>query len=129
MPRRAKFEHLKPEVFRLLAEGFKPQEILQQLPDIPQSTVYDWQKEFRYLSENGGNKRERLPIDPESPLDKIMNALWDVVNDPTTEGANTKVNALNALLRVEQVRVAQFVSLDFDGMDEEQLKKIAKNVP
>lgn len=129
MARRSEFEHQKPEVFRMLAEGFKPQEILKQLPGLPQSTVYVWAKEFQNLSETGGVQRERLPIDPESPLDKIINALWDLHRDPTVDGAGVLVQVLNALLRAEQIRSAQFAAIDLDSLTDEQLAKIAKNVP
>jgi uncharacterized protein (DUF433 family) len=129
MARRSNHEHQKPEVFRLLAEGFTPAEILEQLPDIPRSTVYDWAKEFRTVSGNGGGTaRVAMPIDPESPLDKIINALWDLHRDPTTDGAGIMVQVLNALLRAEQVRTAQFAAIDFDSLSDEQLAKIAKNV-
>jgi uncharacterized protein (DUF433 family) len=128
MARPGKFDHHKPEVFRLLAEGLKPQEILKELPDIPQANVYRWAKEFEKTSQTGRHVREKLPIDPESPLDKIINALWDLHKDPTMDGAGIMVQVLNALLRAEQLRSAQFAAIDFDSLSDEQLAKIAKNV-
>ena len=128
MARRSDHEHLKPEVFRLLSEGFKPAEIIdnfkRQGVKVPKSTVYDWAKEFRNVSGTGA--RVPVLIDPESPLQKIMNAMWDVHADPTKDGAQVRVNILNALLRAEQFR-CQLESSNFDPaeMSDAELEKLA----
>ena len=125
MARPGRFDHLKSEVFRLLAEGLRPQEILKQFPGLPSSTVYDWQKEFRNISGISGQPREKMPIDPESPLEKIINALWDLHSSPTQDGAGIMVQVLNALLRAEQIRAAQFTVEDMERLSDAELEKIA----
>jgi len=125
MARPGRFDHLKPEVFRLFAEGMKPREILKQFTGLPSSTVYDWQKEFRNISGISGQARDKMPIDPESPLEKIINALWDLHAMPTQDGAGIMVQVLNALLRAEQVRAAQFAVEDMERLSDAELAKIA----
>lgn len=102
MARPGKFDHLKPEILRLLAEGVSQAEIRRQHPDLPKGTLSAWanmppvQKSSECRSEP---LRPRLPIDPESPIEKIKNALWDIVYDPQGKGA--AVQALNILLKIE----------------------------
>ena len=117
MARPGRFDHLKPEVFRLIAEGLRFSQILKIHPEIPKGTLSAWFNTVNNIdSELVQNYPEpvqnppeplrplpvprlRLPIDPESPLEKIKNALWDIVYNP--EGKGTAVQALNILLRIE----------------------------
>lgn len=113
----------------MLSEGFKPNEIIQNFidkgVDVAKSTIYDWAKEFRNLS--GNNGRISIPIDPESPLQRIINAMWDVHSNPTEDGAQIKVNVLNGLLRAEQFRCQVEVSkFDPDELSDAELEKISK---
>lgn len=113
----------------MLSEGFKPTEIIQHFVgqgiDVAKSTIYDWAKEFRNLS--GNNGRVAIPIDPESPLQRIINAMWDVLHDPTEEGAQVKVNVLNSLLRAEQFRhQIEIDRFSPDEMSDADLEKIAR---
>jgi hypothetical protein len=107
MARRGKFDHLKPEILRLLAEGLSQAEIRKQYPDIPKGTLSLWanlppvQKCSELRSET---PRPRLPIDPESPIEKIKHALWDIVYNP--EGKGAAVQALNILLKIEAPWIA-----------------------
>jgi hypothetical protein len=103
MPRKSDYEHFKPEVLRLLQEGFKVSEILRQMPQLAKSTAYDWEKEFRISSGISKTPAFPLPLDPESPLDKIKNALWDIVHEP--DGKGVAVQALNSLVKVFQLEM------------------------
>lgn len=104
--RPGRFDHLKPEILRLLAEGLSPSEIRKQHPDIPKATLYDWAGSISDNSPENSPKapRPRLPIDPESPIEKIKNALWDIVYNPQGKGA--AVQALNILLKIEAPWIA-----------------------
>ena len=105
-----------------MSEGFSVTEVRKQFPKIPKSTLYDWAKEFRNLSESGaGRSRQRMPIDPESPLDKICNALWDIVHEPEKKGAAVAVQALRALLQAEQSR-ATIPSLSGQEENNDEIK-------
>jgi hypothetical protein len=119
MARPGRFDHLKPEIFRLIAEGMTFSQILKIHPEISKGTLSLWFSAVNNIgSEPVQNDSEpvqnppkpprqsampaprlRLPIDPESPLEKIKNALWDIVYNP--EGKGTAVQALNILLRIE----------------------------
>jgi hypothetical protein len=103
MARPGKFDHLKPEILRLLAEGVTQAEILRQHPGIPKGTLSLWASSVAPVRNNSERSSEppkpRLPIDPESPLEKIKNALWDIVYEPQGKGA--AVQALNILLKIE----------------------------
>lgn len=116
MARRSTVENLKPEVFELLKQGLRPKEIRERLPQLPSSTAYDWAKEFRIISgvpESISAKpiepqalaavSPLLPKDPETPLEKIKHALWDIVANP--EGKHTAVQALNALVKIAQIEM------------------------
>jgi hypothetical protein len=102
MARPGKFDHLKPEIYRLIQEGVPWGELRAEYPGLPERTLADWIKAVR-----AGKPAEppakpptpRLPIDPESPLEKIKHALWDIVYDPQGKGA--AVQALNILLKIE----------------------------
>jgi len=114
MARPGKFDHLKPEIFRLIEEGVTQADIRRQYPGLPKGTLSAWANAInpqpsapKPSSEPPKRSSElpplpprpRLPIDPESPLEKIKHALWDIVYDP--EGKGTAVQALNILLRIE----------------------------
>lgn len=108
MARPGKFNHLKPEILRLIAEGVAWSDIRSQYPELPERTLADWVKRFRNAAESPAEStakppqlapKPRLPIDPESPLEKIKHALWDIVYDPQGKGA--AVQALNILLKIE----------------------------
>ena len=110
MARPGRFDYLKPEILRLLAEGLSFGEILRLHPELPKGTLHGWynhvkhrselvQNGFEISSEPEATPRLRMPIDPESPLEKIKNALWDIVYDP--QGKQVAVQALNILLRIE----------------------------
>lgn len=102
MARPGRYDHLKPEILRLLAEGVSQAEIRRQHPDLPKGTLSAWansppvQNQLELSSET---PRLRLPIDPESPIEKIKNALWDIVYNP--EGKGAAVQALNLLIKIE----------------------------
>ena len=107
MARPGRFDHLKPEVLRLLAEGLKQSEILRQYPDLPKATLSGWASSVSSEPRSEPPKpapRLRLPIDPESPIEKIKNALWDIVYNPQGKGA--AVQALNILLKIEAPWIA-----------------------
>lgn len=103
MARPGRHDHLKPEILRLIQEGLTFGEILRQYPELPKATLNGWFTQFGTGSEQvrnpPGQPRPRLPIDPESPIEKIRNALWDIVYTP--EGKGTAVQALNALIKIE----------------------------
>lgn len=102
MARKGRYDHLKPEILRLLAEGVSQAEILRQYPSMAKGTLSSWANSIpvRNVSELGSESpRARLPIDPESPIEKIRNALWDIVYSP--EGKGAAVQALNILLKIE----------------------------
>lgn len=106
MARPGKFDHLKPEVLRLIAEGVPWGEIRQQYPDLPERTLANWVNAVKAkptaeptAEPTAKPPRLRLPIDPESPIEKIKNALWDIVYNP--EGKGAAVQALNLLIKIE----------------------------
>lgn len=102
MARPGKFDHLKPEILRLLAEGVSQAEIHKQYPGMPKGTLSRWANiEVVRIQKELSSKPEhlRLPIDPESPLEKIKNALWDIVYNP--DGKGVAVQALNLLIKIE----------------------------
>lgn len=101
MARKGKFDHLKPEILRLMAEGLSIPEIRRDYPEIPTSTLYDWAKAAPLQNPElvPESPRLRLPIDPESPIEKIKHALWDIVYNPQGKGA--AVQSLNILLKIE----------------------------
>jgi len=109
MGRRGKFDKDKPEIIRMIQEGFDWGEIKNQFPKLPDATLSLWFKKFKGTSETSQNTSEstsepprlRLPIDPESPIEKVRNALWDIVHDP--EGKGVAVQALNAILKSFEV--------------------------
>ena len=82
---------------------FRQAEILRQHPGIPKGTLSLWASSVAPVRNNSERSSEppkpRLPIDPESPLEKIKNALWDIVYEPQGKGA--AVQALNILLKIE----------------------------
>ncbi|EKU98107.1 hypothetical protein Lepto7375DRAFT_7368 [Leptolyngbya sp. PCC 7375] len=147
MARPGKYEHLKPAVERLVREGLRFGGIKKQYPEIPNATLSAWVNAFkekvRLESTEFGTDSESPPesipaarvrlakIDPESPLDKITRALWDVVDSPDQEGAGVKVQALNALFKIVQwnhgVAVEQDALEDVSTMDDAELEKIATN--
>jgi len=128
MPRRSKWEHLKPEVWRLLSEGFTPKQIKDQLWErgekIPKTTVYTWAKEFEGVREveirkQTNNKTgmipKRLPIDPESPVENIINKLWDLYEDADTLPSSitsVKVKILDTLLKARQYQDSKAMDLE-----------------
>lgn len=115
MARPGKFDHLKPEILRLIAEGVSWGDIRSQYPDLPERTLANWMKLVNSVPDPTGfataehpakplpnpprEPRLRLPIDPESPIEKIKHALWDIVYNPQGKGA--AVQALNILLKIE----------------------------
>lgn len=129
MARPGKWDHIKPEVFRLIKEGFKWAEIMEQFPNLPKGTLSGWFRQVENISSESSEpssepQRVRLPIDPESPLEKIKNALWDIVYQP--EGKGTAVQALNCLIRVHQMEWEMSAAKFEPGeMSEAELKKIA----
>jgi hypothetical protein len=109
--RPGRFDHLKPEVMRLIAENVQWGEIRQQYPDLPERTLANWVNAVKVNSTaeptaepTAKPPRPRLPIDPESPIEKIKNALWDIVYNPQGKGA--AVQALNILLKIEAPWIA-----------------------
>ena len=147
MARPGRYEHLKPAVERLVREGLRFSKIKKQYPELPNATLSAWVNGFKekIRLESGGssesvpNISESIPqarvrlakIDPESPLDKITRALWEVVDCPDQEGAGVKVQALNALFKIVQwnhsVAVEQDALEDVSTMDDAELEKIANN--
>lgn len=102
MARPGRFDHLKPEILRLLAEGVSQAEIRGQYPDIPKATLSQWANSeviLNQLEQGSKPPQLRLPIDPETPLEKIRAALWDIVYNP--EGKGAAVQALNLLIKIE----------------------------
>ena len=145
MAGRSKYEQHKPAVERLVNEGLGFAEIKNQFPDIPNGTLSRWVNAFKekmilegraYL-EQIPNTPESIPaarvrlakIDPESPLDKITCALWDVVDHPEQDGAGVKVQALNALFKIVQWNhdqaMIQESEIDIPAMDDAELEKLA----
>ncbi|MEM9945471.1 MAG: hypothetical protein AAF810_05335 [Cyanobacteria bacterium P01_D01_bin.36] len=147
---------MKPEVMRLLQEGVALTEIKKKFPDLASSTLYKWKdickssssknnsrtipeppRQNSGISKNGlglaeGNNQPlpvpedaRLPIDPETPLEKIRNALWDIVSDP--EGKGVAVQALNILVKIEQLNWDMSSRFNVSEMSEEDLEKIAQS--
>ena len=107
MARKGRYDHLKPEILRLLTEGVTQAEILRQYPDLAKATLSDWSRSVpvQNISElSTKSPRAGLPIDPESPIEKIRNALWDIVYDQQGKGA--AVQALNILLKSEAPWIA-----------------------
>lgn len=120
MARKGRYDHLKPEILRLLAEGVSQAEILRQYPGLAKGTLSSWANSIpvRNVSELGSESpRARLLIDPESPIEKIRNALWDIVYDPQGKGA--AVQALNILLKIE----APWIALGQMSPDEDEDSK------
>ena len=134
MARTGRFDHLKPEILRLIAEGMSYGQILKAHPEIPKATLYRWYSSVPNYSEPVPNSppsdsppadppiRLRLPIDPESPLEKIRNALWDVVYEP--EGKGAAVQALNLLIRLLNVEYVE--TTDLSSLSEEDLARMLK---
>lgn len=145
MAGRSKHEQHKPAVERLVNEGLGFAEIKNQFPDIPNGTLSRWVNAFkekmilegRTYSEQIPNAPESIPaarvrlakIDPDSPLDKITRALWDVVDNPDQAGAGVKVQALNTLFKIVQWNhdqvAAQEDELDLATMDDSKLEELA----
>lgn len=103
MARPGKYDKDKPEAIRMIREGFSWSELQAKFKGIPKATLHGWFKQFGGTSEcsepSSEPPRARLPIDPESPLEKIKHALWDIVYEPQGKGA--AVQALNILLKIE----------------------------
>ncbi len=114
MARKSKYEKHKPGVFRHFQEGFSAGEVLRipEYSKIPSSTIYDWAKEFKLIQSLGHEsgfipEKESIPearlrlkkIDPEDPIQRVINALWDIVDDPSDKGANVAVQACNTILK------------------------------
>ena len=104
----------------MIKEGFEWVEIMQAYPGLPKATLSGWFRQAENLSaesldssseptESSSELTElsseppklRLPIDPESPIEKVRNALWDIVHKP--EGKGVAVQALNAILKSFEV--------------------------
>jgi hypothetical protein len=130
MARRSRHEQHKSEVFRLLAEGLTPAAVSKEFPDIPRRTVYDWATEFRTMCDKGANSAQapiRLPIDPESPLERIIQALWDIHANPTAPGAGLQVQVLQALMRAVQIQAGmgqESPTKPSTGISEEALREV-----
>jgi hypothetical protein len=131
MARTSRHEKHKPQILRLLSEGLKPSDIAKQFPAIPTSTVYAWAKEFQNISRTGGDSGTpaplRLPIDPESPLERIIQALWDIHANPTAPGAGLQVQALQALMRAVQIQAGigqESPSKPSTGISEDALREV-----
>ena len=145
MPGRSKHEHHKPAVERLVSEGLNFAAIKKQFPLIPNGTLSRWvnafEEKLRVIpkgdTEQLPDQLESIPaarvrlakIDPDSPLDKITRALWDVVDRPDQDGAGVKVQALNSLFKIVQWNhdqsVAQEDELDLTTMDDSKLEELA----
>lgn len=145
MARQSPHEHHKPAVFRYLREGFKVYQIrkLSEFADLPKSTLYDWAKEFRTIEQIGGVPEpvpESIPefrvrlakVDPEDPVQKVINALWDVAANPGERGAAIAVQAYNAILKgiaLQHELLAKQMTAEMDvnvsEMSEAELEKIA----
>lgn len=126
--RPGKWEKFKPDVHRLIQEGMGFSELRKEFPQIPKGTLHRWYTAFTQpVSERSGSVPKpppRLPRDPESPIEKIINALWDVVHD--YEGKGVAVQALNALIKAEQLRWdIESRAADLDNMSEAELEKVA----
>jgi hypothetical protein len=127
MARPGKFDHLKPEIFRLIQEGVAWKDIRAQYPDLPERTLANWidfVKNQATAESTAKPPEPRLPIDPESPIEKIKNALWDIVHDPQGKGA--AVQALQVLLKIEAPWLASNGSAPVD--DEVKEVKITRRV-
>lgn len=90
----------------MIKEGFEWGEIMAQYPKLPKATLSGWFKQCQHISSESSKPgseppKLRLPIDPESPIEKVRNALWDVVHDP--EGKSVVVQALNVILKSFEV--------------------------
>ena len=127
MARPGKWDHLKPEIMRLIQEGFGFAELHHRYPKIAKGTLHNWIKSFEprsERSERGSKPRPRLPIDPESPIEKVRNALWDIVQNP--EGKGVAVQALNAILKSFEVE-AKLATYGNDDETEESKPVINVN--
>ena len=137
MARPGRFDHLKAEICRLLSEGVSQAEIRKRYPGIPKGTLSGW----------ASNPTGHIPpppvhnpppvlnpvanppprpirpsiipgvIDPETPLDRIKAALWDVVSSPKDQGP--AVQALRELLRLEAPWLYGVTVPDAGGGEEE----------
>ena len=141
MAGKSRYGHHKPAIERLVREGLNYSEIKQQYPNIPNGTLHGWVTAFqeKIKAENPrgfSNDSEAVPqarvrlasIDPDSPLDKITRALWDVVDRPDQDGAGVKVQALNSLFKIVQWNHDQSVAqdeLDLATMDDSKLEELA----
>ena len=124
MARPGKFDHLKPEILRLIAEGVSQADIRRQYPGLPKGTLSAWANAINpsfKSSEHGSEPpKPRLPIDPESPLEKIKHALWDIVYEPQGKGA--AVQALNILLKIEAPWLAAGAAEHQDDSDTNDIR-------
>ena len=113
----------------MIKEGFDWGEIMKQFPKLPKATLSGWFKQVRNISSESSEPgsqppKQRLPIDPESPIEKIKNALWDIVYNP--EGKGVAVQALNSLIKVHQLEWDMAArTFEPDGMSDAELEKIA----
>ena len=124
MARPGKHDKDKPEAIRMIREGFSWGDLKARFKGIPDATLSGWFKQFGGTSETSELSSEppkpRLPIDPESPLEKIRHALWDIVYDPQGKGA--AVQALNILLKIEAPWLAAGVSEPTDDSDANDIR-------
>jgi hypothetical protein len=124
MARPGKYDKDKPEAIRMIREGFAWGDLKARFKGIPDATLHGWFKQFGGTSETSESPSEpprpRLPIDPESPLEKIKHALWDIVYEPQGKGA--AVQALNILLKIEAPWLASGTA---EPAGDDTLKEIA----
>ena len=58
---KSKYAHLKPKVHELLRAGLKPNEVAQQMSQIPRATVYRWAASY------GAHTPEAVLVEPRKP--------------------------------------------------------------
>lgn len=125
MSRPGKWDHIKPQVIRLIHEGVDYSGLRKEFPNVPKGTLHGWYTAYSGFtpqpqpersepeSERSETPRLRLPIDPESPIEKVRNALWDIVKNP--DGKGVAVQALNAILKSFEVEARLIMSSDSDA--------------
>ena len=127
MARTGKWEKFKPEVIRLIQEGLKFSDIRKEFPQIPKGTLAGWCKSYsEQRAERSDSVRTppklNLPIDPESPIERVRNKLWDIADDP--EGKGVAVQALNAILKSFEVEARLASDWSDNSIDDDAVQSV-----
>lgn len=132
MAGRSKYSHLKSRIFCCFSEGLTPADILQMdsYKEVPQSTIYDWSKEYRERMQQNIVEAETLDITPVRPIPESIpdyseitdyeatrRCFRSIIDDETCSPAS-RVSAGMGMLKL--LCIGQELPLAMIGGEEEQ---------